>query len=116
MAISSKDLESLWQRYKAEAVPSGISVNQFFESNGVPYHVFEKWYKKKFQAPNVVECVVAGAPDSTSAVPTPSKQGNPYITITAKGFNTLSIYLCIRILKNQNYGNKGVLRKGDAGL
>jgi hypothetical protein len=77
MAISSKDLESLWQRYKAEAVPAGISVNQFFESNGVPYHVFEKWYKKKFQAPNVVECVVAGAPDSTSAVPTPSKQGNP---------------------------------------
>ena len=77
MAISSKDLESLWQRYKAEAVPAGISVNQFFESNGVPYHVFEKWYKKKFQAPNVVECVVAGAPDSTSAVPTLSKQGNP---------------------------------------
>ena len=38
MAISSKDLESLWQRYKAEAVPAGISVNQFFESNGVPYH------------------------------------------------------------------------------
>ena len=35
MAISSKDLESLWQRYKAEAVPAGISVNQFFESNGV---------------------------------------------------------------------------------
>lgn len=58
MAISSKDLESLWQRYKAEAVPAGISVNQFFESNGVPYHVFEKWYKKQFQAPNVVECVV----------------------------------------------------------
>ena len=28
-------------------------------------------------------------------------------------FNTLSIYLCIRILKNQNYGNKGILRKGD---
>lgn len=55
MAISSKDLESLWQRYKAEAVPSGISVNQFFESNGVPYHVFEKWYKKKFQAPNVLQ-------------------------------------------------------------
>ena len=51
MAISSKDLESLWQRYKAEAVPAGISVNQFFESNGVPYHVFEKWYKKMCQAP-----------------------------------------------------------------
>ena len=47
MAVSSKDLESLWQRYTVEAVPAGISVNQFFESNGVPYHVFEKWYKKK---------------------------------------------------------------------
>ena len=53
MAISSKDLESLWQRYKVEAVPAGISVNQFFESNGVPDHVFEKWYKKKYQAPLV---------------------------------------------------------------
>ena len=29
MAISSKDLESLWQRYKAEAVPADISANQF---------------------------------------------------------------------------------------
>ena len=53
MEISSKDLESLWQRYKVEAVPAGISVNQFFESNGVPDHVFEKWYKKKYQAPLV---------------------------------------------------------------
>ena len=48
MAVSSKDLESLWQRYTVEAVPAGISVNQFFESNGVPYHAFEKWYKKKY--------------------------------------------------------------------
>ena len=61
MAVSSKELESLWQRYTVEAVPAGISVNQFFESNGVPYHVFEKWYKKKYQSPNVVECVVKGA-------------------------------------------------------
>ena len=62
MAVSSKDLETLWQRYTVEAVPAGISVNQFFESNGIPYHVFEKWYKKKFQSPNVVDCVVQGAP------------------------------------------------------
>lgn len=43
-----------------EAVPASTSVNQFFESNGIPYHVFEKWYKKKYQAPNVVDCVVQG--------------------------------------------------------
>ena len=77
MAVSSKDLETLWQRYTVEAVPAGISVNQFFESNGVPYHVFEKWYKKKYQSPNVVECVVKGAPESTNVDQANAKQGTP---------------------------------------
>lgn len=74
MAVSSKDLESLWQRYTVEAVPAGISVNQFFESNGVPYHVFEKWYKKKYQSPNVVECVVKGAPEAPNVNQANAKQ------------------------------------------
>ncbi len=73
MAVSSKDLETLWQRYTAEAVPAGISVNQFFESNGIPYHVFEKWYKKRFQSPNVVDCVVQGTPNASEAVPPKAK-------------------------------------------
>lgn len=77
MAVSSKDLETLWQRYTVEAVPAGISVNQFFESNGVPYHVFEKWYKKKYQSPNVVECVVKGAPELTNENQANAKQGAP---------------------------------------
>ena len=76
MSISSKDLEILWQRYKEKAIPASISVNRFFESNGAPYHVFEKWHKKKSQAPNVVECVVAYVPDSTSSAPISSKQVN----------------------------------------
>lgn len=46
MAVSSKDIEILWRRYSDEGVKRGISVAQFFESNGVPYHTFEKWYKK----------------------------------------------------------------------
>lgn len=74
MAVSSKDLETLWQRYKIEAVPAGISVNQFFESNGIPYHVFEKWYKKKFQAPNIVDCVVSGVPETVNVAPAKMKQ------------------------------------------
>ena len=44
MAISSKDIEILWKRYSEEGSERGISVTQYFESNGVPYHVFEKWY------------------------------------------------------------------------
>ena len=46
MAINSKDIEALWKRYSDEGVKKGISVVQFFESNGVPYHTFEKWYKR----------------------------------------------------------------------
>ncbi len=44
MAVSSKDIETLWKRYSEEGANQKISVVQFFESNGVPYHAFEKWY------------------------------------------------------------------------
>lgn len=35
-----------------------ISVVQFFESNGVPYHAFEKWYKKRFSIPYVADWII----------------------------------------------------------
>ena len=44
MAVNSKDIEILWKQYSEDGVNKGISVAQFFESNGVPYHTFEKWY------------------------------------------------------------------------
>lgn len=62
MAVSNKDIESLWQRYSTEYSKNGISVARFFEANGVPYHAFEKWYKKKYSQPNVVDCVVSSEP------------------------------------------------------
>ena len=80
MAGSSKDIDVLWQRYQLEAVPSGISVNQFFESNGVPYHVFEKWYKKKFQAPDVVDCVVEG--NKETGKPVSSNAQHPSVVLS----------------------------------
>ena len=49
MSVTSKDIEILWERFTSEDVTKGISVHQYFESNGIPYHVFEKWYKKKFR-------------------------------------------------------------------
>lgn len=42
MAISSKDIEVPWDRFSKEYVGQGLSVHQYFESNGVPYHVFER--------------------------------------------------------------------------
>lgn len=69
MAVNSKDIETLWKQYSEEGVNKGISVAQFFESNGVPYHVFEKWYKKKYSREGIVDCVVQGSPDATIQVP-----------------------------------------------
>ena len=65
MAVNSKDIESLWKRYSEEGVKNGISVVQFFESNGVPYNSFEKWYKKKYSNNGIIDCVVSGTPDAT---------------------------------------------------
>ena len=52
MAVASKDIEILWSRYQSEGVSKGVSVSQFFESNGIPYHVFEKWYKRRYRQPS----------------------------------------------------------------
>ncbi len=82
MAVSSKDIETLWKRYSSEASKRGVSVTQFFESNGVPYHVFEKWYKKKFTQPAVVNCVVKETQDVT---PQASKENKVEDTDAATG-------------------------------
>ena len=37
MAINSKEIEILWNRFSDEGVKKGMSVAQYFESNGVPY-------------------------------------------------------------------------------
>ena len=76
MAVSSKDIETLWMRYSNEAVKRGVSVAQFFESNGVPYRTFEKWYKNKFSQPSVVDCVVSDSPVGTLASPPCEKSGS----------------------------------------
>ncbi len=79
MAVNSKDIETLWKQYSEEGVNKGLSVAQFFEANGVPYHTFEKWYKKKFSKNGIVDCVVAGLPDATIQVPEDEKaESNRY--------------------------------------
>ena len=77
MAVTSKDIEILWERFTSEGVSKGISVHQYFESNGIPYHVFEKWYKKKFQQAVIADCVVEGAPSSASHPDQPSSSSSP---------------------------------------
>ena len=95
MAINSKDIEALWKRYSDEGVKKGISVVQFFESNGVPYHTFEKWYKKKFSENGIVDCVVGGLPDGTVQIPDsekplplkPEKRNDVYVSYVNIGLS-----------------------------
>lgn len=44
MAVKSTDIETLWKDYSEVGVKKGISVTQFFESNGVLYRTFETRY------------------------------------------------------------------------
>ena len=81
MAVKGKDIEELWNRYPSEGVPLGLSVIQFFESNGVPYRSFEKWYKMKFSQPGVVDCVLSGSADALQA----SDSGTPESNTGNKG-------------------------------
>lgn len=42
---SSEDLEIFYFQYQTEAMPKGISIEQFCSRNKVPYNIFYKWYK-----------------------------------------------------------------------
>ena len=87
MAVNVKDIETLWNQYSEDGVKQGISVAQFFESNGVPYRTFEKWYKKKFSSPGIVDCVVSESPDK--------KQENPdgVKTVSETAENRREVYV-----------------------
>lgn len=94
MSVTSKDIEILWERFTSEGVSKCISVHQYFESNGIPYHVFEKWYKKKFQQAAIADCVVEGTPQPSShseqSSPSPSRSQASSKEVTV---NNIIIYL-----------------------
>lgn len=59
---SSEDLERFYFQYKTEAVPKGMSIEQFCLNNKVPYNIFIKWYKDTRK--KIVEVQVDGRPCS----------------------------------------------------
>ena len=94
MAVTSKDIGILWSRYQSEGVSKGVSVTQFFEANGIPYHVFEKWYKKRYRQPDVVECQVED--DSVPAPSSSAQQAAPVTSVPQGASLTVShITICL---------------------
>ena len=59
---SSEDLERFYFQYQTEAMPKGISIEQFCSRNKVPYNIFYKWYKDTRN--KIVEVKVDGLPTS----------------------------------------------------
>ena len=64
---SSEDLERFYFQYQTEAMPNGISIEQFCSRNKVPYNIFYKWYKDTRN--KIVEVKVDGIPSSVQEHP-----------------------------------------------
>lgn len=67
---SSEDLERFYFQYKTEALPHGVSIQDFCMRNKVPYNIFSKWYKDIRK--QIVEVTVDGRPseeEKASAAP-----------------------------------------------
>jgi hypothetical protein len=90
MALKGKDIEALWNQYSEDGVKRGISVTQFFESNGVPYRSFEKWYKMKFSQAGVADCVLSVSGDGSQVFDSGTSESN-----TGKQGDVLISYVTI---------------------
>ena len=64
---SSEDLERFYFQYQTEAMPKGISVEQFCLKNKVPYNIFNKWYRDTRK--KIVEVQVDGKPTESEQQP-----------------------------------------------
>ena len=76
---SSEDLERFYFQYKTEALPHGVSIQDFCVRNKVPYNIFSKWYKDIRK--QIVEVTVDGRPseekeNSTTAPSRPLQESS----------------------------------------
>lgn len=86
---SSEDLERFYFQYQTEAMPNGISIEQFCSRNKVPYNIFYKWYKDTRN--KIVEVKVDGLPASDQEE---SKKESP----SQEPSSTAMKPSCVRIL------------------
>lgn len=78
---SHEDLERFYFQYQTEAMPKGISIEQFCSRNKVPYNIFYKWYKDTRN--KIVEVKVDGLPTTAHEEPkqeSPSQEQSSTVT------------------------------------
>lgn len=93
---SSEDLERFYFQYQTEAMPKGISIEQFCSRNKVPYNIFYKWYKDTRN--KIVEVKVDGLPTSTQEEPKVESRSQEQSSTETKSS-------CVRILVELRMSN-----------
>lgn len=59
---SNSDFEKVWFLYKTEGEPKGISINSFCINQGVPYNLFNDWFRKTHK--KIVPVQIDGIPST----------------------------------------------------
>ena len=93
---SSEDLERFYFQYQTEAMPKGISIEQFCSRNKVPYNIFYKWYKDTRN--KIVEVKVDGLPASPQEEPKVESRSQEQSSTETKSS-------CVRILVELRMSN-----------
>lgn len=62
MTYTAEDFERFFIRYKAEGMPSGLSLQKYCADNKVPYNLFLKWYKDTRH--KIVPLEITGLPEA----------------------------------------------------
>ena len=88
-SVTRKCMKRFYFQYQTEAMPKGISIEQFCSRNKVPYNIFYKWYKDTRN--KIVEVMVDGFPNSS---PKDSKADNH----SQEQSSTETKSSCVRIL------------------
>lgn len=104
---SYTDFENFFLRYKTEAVPSGISIQSFCNSEKVPYNLFEKWYKDTRKA--IVPVQVLDAPGENLEAKDFNTQG---VKPSPKALSEFRICVDIRMSNDVHVSQKNLSYSG----
>lgn len=103
---STKDFETLWFRYKTEAEPKNISINQFCIQNGVEYTQFNKWFRNTRK--DIVPVVIEDMPEELNPEKTESAHSGAATPEHVKG----EIMVIIRTRSGLNIQQKNLDYQG----
>jgi hypothetical protein len=102
MTYTGEDFERFYIRYQAEAMPRGVSIQTFCSSNGVPFNLFNKWYK------DTRHRIVSVQVDGTPAREQPEEENPADNKQPVPGTHPLKIMIDIRMTNGLHIQQRGL--------